>query len=171
MPALMGVDLSTRATAVVACPLNWGGDWRKVTSEVFGSALTEAASDNDRVARLNDIHHGVKRFAHANNVSNAFFESYAFSQRTAAHTLGEVGGVVKIGLNWIGVMVHTANMSTARKLLLGKVPKKDPKKAVEHAIRSAGGYFETLDEYDAFTALNLGLSYMGGYFFGMEQPG
>lgn len=58
-----------------------------------------------------------------------------------------------------GVSIRTANMSTARKLLLGKLPRKGAKHAANAALHAAGSPAWTLDEADAFVAvINLGLS-------------
>jgi hypothetical protein len=76
--------------------------------------------------------------------------------------LGEVGGVVRLELVRAGIELRTANMGTARKLLLGKVPRSDAKMAVYAALRAAGARFETADEAHAMAAANLGLSELGG---------
>jgi hypothetical protein len=60
-------------------------------------------------------------------------------------------------------------MSTSRKLLLGKCGK-GAKIRVAGALRAAGAHFETLDESDAFCAVNLGLSELGGYCFCQMSP-
>jgi hypothetical protein len=74
--------------------------------------------------------------------------------------------VVRLELVRAGLDIHTANMSTARKLLLGKVPRKGAKDAVVATLRAAGATFETADEVDAYVCANLGLSELGGFFFG-----
>jgi len=61
-------------------------------------------------------------------------------------------------------------MGTARKLLLGKVPRSDVKVAVFEALRAAGASFDTLDEADAFCAANLGLADAGSYCFAQVAP-
>ena len=95
----------------------------------------------------------------------AFIEGYAFSLRTSAHSLGELGGVVRLELVRAGIEIRTANMSAARKLLLGKCPRKGAKVAACEALTAAGGRFDTLDESDAAVCVNWGLAELGGYCF------
>jgi hypothetical protein len=108
----------------------------------------------------------LRKFAERTGATEAWIESYAFSRKTAAHTLGELGGVVRLELVRAGVRLRTAQLSTARALLLGKVPRSDAGVACYTALRAAGAPFETADEAAAFCAVQLGLAEMGGYFFG-----
>jgi Holliday junction resolvasome RuvABC endonuclease subunit len=163
---LMGLDLSTRAAAAVAVPTLWDGRWDRVRSLVAGEGLKRDASDLERARRTETIARRLVAFAHANGVETAFIESYAFNQAKAAHTLAELGGVVRLELVRAGIEIRTAPMSTARKMLLGKLPRADVKAHVYATIRAAGGMFETADEADAFCAVNWGLSEVGGFFFG-----
>jgi hypothetical protein len=89
--------------------------------------------------------------------------------RTSAHSLGEVGGVVRLELVRAGLDIRTANMGSARKLLLGKVARADAKMAVYAALRAAGAPFETADETDAMCAANWGLSELGGFCFAQTE--
>jgi hypothetical protein len=123
MTALLGLDLSTRAAAAVAVPLDWGGDWERVKWELSGEALERKAAESSRIDRCDRIARGIVRFARENGVTEAWIEAYAFNQREAAHWLGELGGIVRLELLRAGVAVRSANMSTARKLVLGKLPK------------------------------------------------
>jgi len=165
---LLGLDLSTRAAAAVAVPLAWDGQWARVASLVVGEKLRRGATDAERAQRTETIARKIVAFAKAHNVTQAWIEGYAFSRHDSAHTLGECGGVVRLELLRAGVELHTANMGTARKLLLGKVPRSDVKVAVFEALRAAGATFDTLDEADAFCAANLGLSDVGSYCFAQE---
>lgn len=164
-PVLLGLDLSTRAAAAVAVPLDWYGRWQAVRSIVVGEKLRRDATDAERARRCENIAARIVAFARATGATCAWIESYAFAQKVAAHTLAEVGGVVRLELVRAGIELHTAQMSTARKMLLGKVPRADVKVAVFAAFRAAGAPFETCDEADAMAAANLGLSELGGYCF------
>jgi Holliday junction resolvasome RuvABC endonuclease subunit len=162
---LLGLDLSVTATAVVGCPLDWDGQWSRVSSLVVGEKLRRDATDAERARRTETIALRIVAFARARKAEVAFLESYAYSQRTSAHTLGELGGVVRLELLRAGIEIRTAPMSTARKLLLGTVPRSDVKTVVFSTLRAAGARFETCDESDAFTALNFGMAELGGYCF------
>lgn len=163
---ILGLDLSTRAAAAVAVPQDWDGRWSRVRSLVVGDALRRDATDAERARRTEAVATRLVTFARERGVSAVWIEGYAFNQATAAHTLAELGGVVRLELVRAGFDIRTANMSTARKLLLGKVPRPGAKDAVVATLRAAGATFETADEADAYCCANLGLSELGGYFFG-----
>jgi Holliday junction resolvasome RuvABC endonuclease subunit len=163
---LLGVDLGTRVCAAVAVPTDWDGDWKRVRSMTVGEKLRRSATDEERARRTETIATRLVAFARETGASEAWIESYAFSRKTAAHTLGELGGVVRLELVRAGVHVRTAQLSTARAMLLGKVPRSDAGIAVYTALRAAGAPFTTADEAAAFCAANLGLSEIGGCFFG-----
>lgn len=166
MSAIVGLDLSTRAAAAVAVPQDWDGRWNCVRTLVVGGALRRDATDAERARRSESIASRLVAFATLQRATSVWIEGYAFNQATAAHTLAEVGGVVRLELVRAGFEIRTANMSTARKLLLGKVPRSGAKDAVVATLRAAGATFETADEADAYCCANLGLSELGGYFFG-----
>lgn len=169
--AVLGLDLSTRAAAAIAVPSNWGGDFDFVRRLVVGVKLTRDATDLERALRTDLIANRIVEFAVDYQVGDAWLESYAFGKSTSAHTLGELGGVVRLKLVQAGVRIHTANMSSARKLLLGRIPqgKGAAKAAVYRSLRAAGMRFgptETAyDEGDAFVCANWGLSERSGYCF------
>lgn len=169
--AVIGLDLSTRAAAGIIVPLNWGGDWLKVRRLVVGLKLTKQATDEERALRTRHIADRLLEFACDYRVGSAWFESYALGVVHSAHTLGELGGVVRLAFVERGIPIRTANMGSARKLLLGKVPRGSgaAKAAVYRALRAAGmpfGPTETAkDEADGFTCANYGLSELGAYCF------
>jgi hypothetical protein len=161
---LIGLDLSATAAAACAVPLAWDGEWRRVTTLVVGEGLERGATDERRARRCEGIARRLVAFARAHRATEAWIEGYAFSRHTAAHTLGEIGGVVRLELVRSGIAIHTAHMSRARKLLLGKVPRKGAKHAAHAALHAAGSPAWTLDEADAFVCANLGLSEHAGAF-------
>jgi len=168
--AIAGLDLSATAAAIVSAPLRWDNNWSRVRSVVAGEGLRRDATDEERARRCESIARTLLRFCDDNNVGQVWIEGYAFNQRTSAHTLGEVGGVVRLELVRAGIAIRTANMSTARKLLLGKLPRKGAKVAAYEALRAAGCPAWTLDESDAFVCANLGLSEHAGAFCFATQP-
>ncbi len=172
---ILGLDLSARAAAAVAVPQDWDGQWRRIKTLVVGQDLDRGSSDRERALRCGFIAERIVEFARRHHVSQAWIEGYAFNQNTAAHTVAEVGGVVRLELVRAGIEIRTANMQTARQLLLGKLPargkaamgkKVTAKEAVVATLRAAGAAFNTVDEYDGFTAANLGMSEVGGFFYG-----
>jgi hypothetical protein len=167
---VLGVDLGTRVTAAVLVPLDWAGDWTRVQHVTCGEPLGRDATDAQRARRTEAIARLVVDLAESSRWVRivAYIESYGYSQRTAAHTLGELGGVVRLELLRRAVELRTANMGSARKFLLGKVPRKgqDAKEEIRVTLRAAGAPadpFESLDVCDAFTAANWGLAELGAY--------
>lgn len=176
MTVVLGLDISSRSTATVAIPLSWDGKWSRVEWHVCGQPLPRGASDLARAQRCEFIASAIVGFAKRKGASVAWIEGYGFSRNTSAHTLAEVAGVVRLELVRAGIEIHTANMGSARKLLLGKVPssrtqgKGAAKKAVyaqlvAHGARlpvvSKGGF----DVADAIVCANHGLAELGGYAF------
>jgi hypothetical protein len=129
---------------------------------LVGERLRPESTDEERARRCEIIARQMLAFAHANQVGEAWIEGYAFAQRTSAHTLAEVGGCVRLELMRAGTAIRTANMGTARKLLLGRLPRNGAKYAAHAALHAAGAPPWTLDEADAFVAANLGLSEHAG---------
>src|SRR5690606_36987286 len=108
---ILGLDLSTRAAAAVACPLDWDGDWRRLRTLVVGEPLRRDATEAERIGRCASIAARLAAFARSEGATVAFVESYAYGQATAAHTLGELGGIVRLRLMEEGLEVSVANMS------------------------------------------------------------
>jgi hypothetical protein len=170
MKRLLGLDLSATAAAACVVPLDWDGDFRRVTTSVVGARLRREASDDERARRCEIIATQLVAFARLHGVAEAWIEGYAFALRTSAHTLAEIGGCVRLELLRAGVTIRTANMGTARKLLLGRLPRTGAKQAVHAALLAAGSPRWSLDEADAFVAVNLGLSeYPGAWCFASPE--
>jgi Holliday junction resolvasome RuvABC endonuclease subunit len=168
---ILGLDLSVRCAAAVAVPFTWCGDWRGVETFKCGAALAKTATDDERAARLAKTARQLVRFATVNNVTEAWLESYAFS-RNGAHTAGEVGGVVRVALADARIRLHTSQMSTARKLVLGHVPTgRDAIKAAVKSTWAAAGFTAGANDddlADAMTAANMGLVEAGAFCFCQE---
>ena len=170
MTTLLGIDLGTRACAAVAVPTDWDGGWKRVRSLVVGEPLRRDATDVERARRTETIATRIVAFARECGATVAWIESPAYSQNTAAHVLGALRGVVSLELLRAGIDIRTAPMASARKLLLGKLPRSDVKVAVHSALRAAGAPRDwTLDVSDAMCAANYGLAEVGGYCFAQGQ--
>jgi hypothetical protein len=176
MTVLMGVDLSASCTAAIAVPLDWNGDWKRAICTWAGEGLPRSASDRERALRTENIGIAIAEFAVSQGVTDAYLESYAFSRDTAAHTIAEVGGVVRLYLLQAGVNLHTTQLATARKLFLGTVPTKKTlprgvtvKDVILSTLHAAGAPFTSKDVADAFVAVNLALSERGAYAL-VQEP-
>lgn len=166
---LLGLDLSLTASASVAVPADWDGDWSRVRSLVVGEPLRRDASDAERALRTERIAGRLVAFARSVGATRAALEGYAYALRTSAHSLGELGGVVRLELVRAGLELSTVPMQTARKLLLGRCPRQGAKVAVAEALRAAGAPRSWgLDELDAFAVVNVELADVGGYCFATQ---
>ena len=166
---ILGLDLSVRAAAAIAGPLSWDGDWTQLSTKIVGEPLRKGASERERIDRCVRLGVSLSAFAREHGVTDVYIEGYAYGQATAAHTLGELGGLVRLGLMRTGIDLHVANMSSSRKLMCGTIPRSADKKAVVQAtLRRAGAPALILDSgdlCDAFVCLNWGMSELGGYCF------
>lgn len=167
---ILGLDLSTRAAGAIAVPPDWDGDWSLVHHKTVGLPLPRGASEYDRINRCRIIAASLRDFATKHGVTTAWFESYAFSQRTAAHSLGELGGIVRLSMIKRDIQIGVSNMGAARKLLCGHIPRgTNPKKVVQATLDAAGAPTEVLasgDLCDAYVCANWGLSEtVGSYCF------
>lgn len=99
----------------------------------------------------------IVSFAEKHHATSAVVEQYAFTSRHShAHSLGELGGVVKVLLTArCGIPVEAVPPASARKLILGRLPRKDVKVATAAALTRMGMPGDwTADEADAFVCAN-----------------
>lgn len=165
-PVVLGLDLSLRGAGMVAVPAFWGGDWNRVARHTFGEALARDAADALRVGRLTRIAAMIVEFARRHGTTDAIVEGYSFaSQSSQAHSLGELGGVVRHQLvEKLGIVPASVPVHSARKLLLGKLPRKDAKIATRAYLTKCGMPASwSMDEGDAFVVANYLLSELGAY--------
>lgn len=159
-----GFDLSLTATGMVAVPEHWCGDWSRIRTGRAGKKLTKTASPAEQIERIRSIRGRVQAFVKANHITVAVIEEYAFSATTVgAHSLGELGGVIKVELYDMGVDVHVVSPARAR-TLLGRQPKRDRKVWAQGRLYAAGAPKAwSGDEIDAFVNANYYLSENGGH--------
>lgn len=162
---VLGVDPNLKACALVAVPLDWAGDWGRVVSRTTGYSLPQGATDRQRVQRLERLGAAVVAFAMEHDCTTAWLEGYPFGKSEAAFSLGEASGAIRVALHVAGVDVRTAPISTARKLLLGYVPRTGAKLAVRDRLVALGASLPSFDAYDAATAALYGLRQLGGFAF------
>lgn len=167
---LMACDQSVRGFAVATAPLDWAGDWGSVRAVRFdGGAVERKAPDAAHRTRQRQLLRWFRGQVDWHSPTTVGFESYAFSSRPDVDVV-ELVGMCKAHLWDLEIDTVTINQSSARKLLLGKVPRKglDAKTAVSAALAAAGAparLTTTLDHTDALCILNAMLSDLGGYCF------
>jgi hypothetical protein len=159
-----GFDLSLTSSGMVAVPEDWAGDWARIRTGRAGQKLTKEATPEQQIERLRSIRGRVQAFVKTHHVTVAVIEEYAFSATTiGAHSLGELGGVIKVELFDMGVAVHVVSPARAR-TLLGKQPKRDRKVWAQGQLYAAGAPKTwSGDELDAFVNANYYLSENGGH--------
>ncbi len=176
---VVGLDLSLRAAGACAIPVGWDGmSLGRIRMAVFGGELKDP-TEHQRLERMHGIAKGIAEFCraltpHGLAPVHVFVEQYAFSRGQAhSHLLGECGGIVKYRL-WrkLNLVAMPVINTSARKTLLGIIPKKDPvtKKAIKakeivwkNVRRLGGSACEwTNDEVDAFVVANHGIMLLGG---------
>ena len=174
-PQVIGFDLSLTAPAAVALPIDWRpGDWKRVQSWLLKPKAPKGDDVRGQIERYMIIATwACDVVAQATGIPGApghyragcAIEAYAFSRNNAqASKLMELGGVVRVGLfTACGIVPETVATSSARKLLLGKVPKSDQKIAVQRALYAAGAPKEWEENIcDAFCCCHLEFSNVGG---------
>ncbi len=166
----------------MACiPADWHRThyrWSDVASETFGLALTKEATLLEKLLRLRAVARSVVAFIKREKATHVFIEGYSYGLPFGAHGLGELGGTIKLAvLEECEILPSVVPPASARRVLLGKIPKGKGKNAVALALARAGAAFGTADEGDAFAVANFGLTELGvtalclqGYADGVIAP-
>ena len=161
---VVGLDLSLRAAAAAKVTLPWDGDLEDVVTRVIGDEVSKDSAPEAYARRLDLIAKSMVDFCDGADV--VYVEEYAFSQMSKrAHSLGEVGGVVKLELfRRLGHAPIPVTASTARKTMLQKLPRKGVKEFTMRNVRRLGAPADrwTEDQIDAFVCLNHGVMLQGG---------
>jgi Holliday junction resolvasome RuvABC endonuclease subunit len=168
--AILALDLSLRGAGFVSYPLDWDGkDWDAIPRKTYGEKLSKEATPQMKVGRLVRIAKEVLAFAEIFQPVEAFVEHYAFNSHPNLE-LGEIGGVVKHQLTTQRGLVPTPVVaSSARKVLMGTVPRQGAKDATRAYLKKIGMPASwTDDEADAFVIANYAASSLGGFAFVAE---
>jgi Holliday junction resolvasome RuvABC endonuclease subunit len=174
MNTVAGIDLSLRGCGLVAVPADWNGFWARIAHATVGHPLKSTATEADKIGRLVRLSAEIVDFVQKHRCTLAVLEQYAFtSMHSRAHSLGELGGVVKVLLSeCVRIPVDVVPPASARKLLCGKLPRKDVKIHVRGALTRMDMPVEwTDDEADAFVVANWAQSALGGYALVQADPG
>lgn len=153
---IVGLDLSLRSTGMVAIPSDWDQDFKRVERETYKPPEGESVT-----ARTGLVATRVADFVRRTGATHVYREDCTYGP--AIVKLNRLIGVVdERVLHWCALQTMEVVPYTARKLLLGSVPKGKgmAKLAVFEGLKSCGGQF-TADEADAFAVANVGLSEQG----------
>jgi Holliday junction resolvasome RuvABC endonuclease subunit len=153
---IAGLDISLTGFGAVAVPSSWDLDWRRVARISFGRPLAKGASTREATARLRDIARDVRVWLIRVGASHVVAEDLPpHANGFSMVPLAELRGVLRLELlDQAGLDLQFVNQSTARKLLLGKLPAKERKQHVVEALRAAGADFDDADQADAFCTVN-----------------
>ncbi len=163
MFTVFGIDAALPGLGLVAVPSDWALDFsrvRRVTLET-----TPGPPGPARMGALaRDVCRWIK-WARGRGQADVWIEGSITNSPDLAYTVRsqlKLAGVIEEYL-WreLGVECGTAEQSTARKLLLGKLPKSDRKKAVFAALELLTPTNWDANEYDAFVTANYGLQANG----------
>jgi Holliday junction resolvasome RuvABC endonuclease subunit len=182
VPYVLGIDPSLTRSAAVLIPPGWElGDWAKL---MFRSVEVPALDplplgaesrefERARIRRMMTIAERLVSFVRGARPIRGFIESYAFSASSSSVTkLAELGGIIRArfledpGMEG-GLPLEPVTASQARKQLLGRLPRKDQKLAVQLALGRVGAPFGNADECDAFTVAAYGLTEVGAMGFSL----
>ncbi len=163
MQVIIGIDLSLTGLGLCALPPDWDLVWSRIATERHGIPLRKDATAAERGARIRTLADAAHRFCDRHHATAAYIEGYPVSGRVyGLPALCELGGVVRATLASSGLVAETAPLSTARKLVLGKLPRRDVKHILHETIRSMGAPASwSGDELDAWVAANYGASEVG----------
>lgn len=160
---VVALDLSLTSTGMVAIPRSWGGDFRRIAHQTIKPKIPPKATESERIDRLLEIERGVVDFLANADVAVVGIEQYAFtSVHGHAHALGELGGIIKRRLRVRGTSIEVVPPHSARKLILGKLPRRDHKAVTRGALTKMGAPVEWDDDTaDAFVIANYVLAEYG----------
>lgn len=169
---LMAMDQSVRGWAFAAAPTFWDGDWsRVITGRFDGGPLARTATEAAHRSRQERLFRWVYAQICYHTPNRVGFESYAFASRPDVDVV-ELVGMVKHRCWEMQIDTETVNQGSARKLLLGKVPRGSAvvKNAVRVAIQAAGyPGAPSLDITDALCVLNFMMNANGGLSFAQNS--
>jgi Holliday junction resolvasome RuvABC endonuclease subunit len=138
---LVGIDQSARGTAAAALVdgklrglllyADTKGAAKKLTAQfaVSGGDLlvtvlepreAKAGDEAARTARLEHLKYEIRRFVETWNPTHAALEDYALARKAYAHSLGEVGGVVRLELWRMNVPFRVYDVQAVKMFTTGR---------------------------------------------------
>jgi hypothetical protein len=155
---IIGLDLSLTSAGVACIPSTWDGRLERVAVATVPHRHAPH-DDTERAERLATVARqclsAARELAAGRGIACWGIESLPTHQAHALVPLAELAGVVRYLLHQDGARVLTVPQASARKLLLGKLPRRDVKEVVRQTVRSmAGAGCFGPDEVDGFVVVN-----------------
>lgn len=161
---LGALDLSLAGLGMVAGPLSWDRDFRRLRSKTLGVSLEREASERERTHRLTALSRDICRWFTWARVTRVAIEDIPpgvpRARQRQVLQLVELRGVVRhMLLEEAGLDVEFVSMNAARVLLYGCRPPRgltdaERKRWLTEPVLAAGGRFENHNEVDAFAIWN-----------------
>ena len=160
-PVVLGIDPSERGCGLVAVPANWRRSFDRVRSVTLELGTTPKAPPAEKLAALRRMAIDAVIFAAASRVTHVWIERPPTHQAFNMPKVLEVAHVIRHELfRELGLVSLWCEQSSARKLLLGKLPQSDRKVITRTTVESLHR-FEDGDQCDAYVVANWGLSELG----------
>lgn len=166
---ILGVDPSLVGCGMALLPSGWTGSWDHVARATVGYSLPQSSKCSDHITRLEYLSAKVLAFAREHGVTHVGLESFPFGKTSAAWSLGRLHGVLMVDLSRAGFVVHSVPISSARKIFLGKLPRKAAKQAIADHWARLKAPWATLDECDAAACANYLSAQLGGSYFNVGR--
>lgn len=168
---VLGIDASLTGTGLVAVPLGWDLEWRRIQHITLGVSLTKLATERERLERMQMLALDVRTWAIRVGATHAWIEDLPTQAAFNIPQLAELRGFIRSELmRECGLFVERAPQSSIRKLFLGRLPPRERKQAVIAALDCMTDVFQTADEKDAFVVANWGLSELGAPCVALPPP-
>lgn len=163
---LLALDLSLAGLGMVAGPLSWDRDWRRLRSKTLGISLKLDASGREHTMRLDALVRDVVRYARWVRATHVVAEDLPRGKARSVIPLAELRGVVRRELLLaLGLELEFVTTGDARKLLYGRTPPSklpDGRKLTDAQRKSwltvpvlaAGARFDDHNQVDAFAVWN-----------------
>jgi Holliday junction resolvasome RuvABC endonuclease subunit len=153
---IAGLDISLTGLGAVVVDANWDMRFSTVERASFGVALRKDASTREVTDRLRNIARDVRVWLIRTGATALVAEDLPpHAKGFSMVPLAELRGVLRLELlDQAGLDMKFVNQSTARKILLGRLPQTERKKHVVEALRAAGADFDDADQADAFCTVN-----------------
>lgn len=179
---LGALDLSLAGLGMVAGPLAWDRDFRRLRSKTLGVSLERDATERERTHRLTALSRDICRWFTWARVTRVAIEDIPpgvpRARQRQVLQLVELRGVVRhVLLEEADLDVEFVPMNAARVLLYGCRPPRgltdaERKRWLTEPVLAAGGRFGNHNEVDAFAVWNSAATEAGapGYMHLLGDP-
>jgi len=151
----LGLDLSYSSTG-------WWSVNTEDPADIYGGSVSFKAKEPQRLA---DAQRWIEETLHHIQPDVAVIEGYAMGRNSARNSMGELGGIIRLGLFHYGIGYYVLAPSSLKKFVLGDENKRgeDTKWHVTQKIKARWGYDHGLqdDEADAHALCRAGIAAWG----------